>query len=57
MSLDAFNDLDINGRALLRLLSLRMLIIVMLLVMPHSRRYGDVMATYIREVKTPSRVR
>ena len=28
-----------------------------LIVTPRSRRYGDVMATYIREVKTPSRVR
>ena len=26
-------------------------------VTPRSRRYGDVMATYIREVKTTSRVR
>jgi len=26
-------------------------------VTPRSRRYGDVMAMYIREVKTPSRVR
>ena len=26
-------------------------------VTPRSRRYGDIMATYIREVKTPSRVR
>ena len=26
-------------------------------VTPQSRRYGDVMATYIREVKTTSRVR
>ena len=46
---------DLLGVLLLFLLEISL--IEAYTVTPRSRRYGDVMATYIREVETPSRVR